>query len=187
MEDLLLNFKQHNKAILYCLKSRFKNTLNEADLADAISTAYEKLLLESNRPVPRLTMSFGTLKYLSYLAAVDYYRKTRRMIYVDTLIENGPLSKSLSDAALMDQKQLLEEVIKVVATLPPQRRRMIEAKYDAFNFEENATLDEMMTAKNHPKYSAKNEMVEHGFSSETAARQTRFRALATIRSSFARA
>ena len=187
MEDLLLNFAQHNKAILYCLKSRFKNTLNEADLADAISTAYEKLLLESSRPVPRLTMSFGTLKYLSYLAAVDSYRKTRRITYVDTLVENGPLSKSLSDAALLDQKQLLEEVIAVVATLPPQRRRMIEAKYDAFNFEENATHADMIAAKNHRKYSAKNAMSDLGFLSETAARQTLYRALTTIRSSFARA
>ena len=187
MEDLLLNFTQHRKAILCCLKSRFNNRLSEMDLLDAISTAYEKLLLDSRKPVPRLTMSFGTLQYLAYLAAIDTYRKTRRLVYMDTISEDGPLSKSLSDEALMEEKWLIERVIAEVNKLPPQRKRMMENKYDAFNFEENATYADMIAAKNHPKYSSKNAMSEQGFPSETAARQTLFRALTTIRSSFARA
>ena len=182
MEDLVLNFAQHRKAILCCLKARFQKTLSEADLYDAISTAYEKLLLDSRKPVPKLAMTVGTLQYLAYLAAIDTYRKTRRLVYIDTMLENGPLSKSLFNDVSLEEKWLIERVIAEVNKLPPQRKRMMENKYDAFTFGENATYADMISTKSHAKYCSKKEVIELGFPSEIAARQARFRTLAVLRS-----
>ena len=186
MDQLLLAFSQHRKAILNCLKSRFRNTLNEADLADAISTAYEKILLDSRKPVPKLATTFSTLSYLAWLSAIDIYRRKRRIVHMDTMLENGPLSNSFSDDALMEEKWLIERVITEVNKLPPQRKRMMENKYDAFTFGENATYADMISTKSHAKYCSKKEVLELGFPSEIAARQARFRTLAVLRSNLMR-
>ena len=180
MKNLLSNFDQARNISIHFLRTKFSGSkLTLADMEDAVSTAFEKLLLDAAKPKPSLNATTQTICYLSYHALVDVYRKRKREILIGETTVFTPLSTTAMDAFFLEKKTKIEEIIASVVYLPQRRRELIEAKYDARYFDSTATLEEMMRYKNRSKHQSLTH--EMGFATEGAMRQEMFRAVSTLR------
>ena len=150
MNDLILNFTYHRSEILRYLKFRFPNK-STADLCDAISTGYEKLLLDAAKPQPTLVPNWATLRYLSHLATIDQHRKMKRIVNTDFLSENAPLSKIVDDGnTLLIKKQIYESVVDEIVNLRPRLRRIMLLKYGIQEVDDTTSHSEIWAFKNQP-------------------------------------
>lgn len=180
MKNLLSNFEQTRNIAICFLRSRFNDSkLSIADFEDAVSTAFEKLLLDAAKPNPMLTASAKTICYLAQNALIDVYRKRKREVLIEEIGVFSPLSMTATDDQLLEKKTRIEEAIAEVVYLPQRRRQLIEAKYDARYFDSTASLDDIVQFKNRSKQ--KNLTQELGFTTEGAMRQEMFRAITTLR------
>ena len=180
MKNLLHNLDQTRTISIRYLKSKFSNTkLTTADFEDAVSTAFEKLLLDAAKPKPMLVASTQTICYLSQIALIDMYRKRKREFLTDEFSFMPPLSTTAIDDCFFDKKTRIEEVIAQVVYLPTRRRQLIEAKYDARCFDATTTYEDMIRFKNCTK--KQNLTSAFGFPTEGAMRQEMFRAITNLR------
>ncbi|MBL7815911.1 MAG: hypothetical protein JNL70_12925 [Saprospiraceae bacterium] len=172
MKELLYHFDHVRATTIRFLSFKFKNSrLTLADFEDAFSSAFEKLLLDANKSQPTLLASVHTICYLSNNAIIDIYRKRKRETLVGEWLDFYPLSTTDFDDDNLARKQELEHVISQVASLPNQRKALVEAKYDARFFDKQASNDEIIAFKNKPKQPAMT----------TAMRQELFRGINALR------
>ena len=180
MKNLLSNFDHTRTISIRFLSNKFGGSkLTTADFEDAVSSAFEKLLLDAAKPKPTLTATTNTICYLSHNALIDIYRKRKKEFLTDEFTFLSPLSTTVTDTSFLDKKTKMEEVIAEVVSLPTRRRQLIEAKYDARYFDATATHEDMMRFKNCSK--KRNLTEAFGFATEGAMRQEMFRAITTLR------
>ena len=149
MNDLILNFTYHRSEILRYLKFRFPNK-STADLCDAISTGYEKLLLDAAKPQPTLVPNLATLRYLSHLATIDQHRKMKRIVNTDFLSDNAPLSKIDEGNTSLIKKEIYESVVDEIINLRPRLRRIMLLKYGIQEIDDTTSHSEIWAFKNQP-------------------------------------
>lgn len=178
MEQFLINYKQSRKAAIAFLKNKFGSLMTSADYAEAVDTAFFKLVLDSKKVNPTLVPADYTIRMLASNALIDLYRRHKR----EVLTDEYPLSMSTNeeDAALLEKKERLEKLIIETQQLSKHRQTLLEVKFHAKFFDENTALEDMQAFKNCQR--SKNLAKTMGYTTSGAFRQESFRTLEVLRS-----